>query len=288
MAVTYTNPQGIHFFQTGAGSDTDYWDNAGGGRDPATSPYTSDVVENIPTGTDLVALKFAGSQTLTFSEVIANPVFSYVSLNGNGYAFDQDFEILSFGDLIDGDWGHFGCGTSFKSVVDLGGGIFEYQLLGTGEPHGTIRFLGVFETLTWRSISDETWNGFTVGVQGTAAEVGVPVNILDGTGQGTILNDDVSACDPGETPGPIELIDALKCKVDDLVTKKGTNTAANAKLDAARSSLLKEKEKPAISSLNAFVKFVSTRIGKQLTHAQADDLIGDAEADYLRHRPNSA
>jgi hypothetical protein len=64
-------------------------------------------------------------------------------------------------------------------VVDLGGGNFEYQLNSTGiggtEPHGTLRFLGSFDTLTWRSSTDEFWNGFTVGVQGTAAEVnGVP------------------------------------------------------------------------------------------------------------------
>ena len=86
--------------------------------------------------------------------------------------------------------GFWGCGTSFKNVVDLGGGNFEYQLLGTGEPHGVIRFLGAFSTLTWRSLSNEVWNGFTVGVQGTAAEIGLDVEIVDGTGIGTILNDD--------------------------------------------------------------------------------------------------
>jgi hypothetical protein len=49
------------------------------------------------------------------------------------------------------------CGTSFKNVVNLGGGNIEYQLLGTGEPHGTIRFTGAFDTLTWRSLSSEFW-----------------------------------------------------------------------------------------------------------------------------------
>ena len=168
--VTYNNPQGIAFFQSGGGID--YYQNNRSGRDPATSPYTSALVDNIPTGTDIVALRFAGTQTLSFSETIANPVFSYVSLNGNGYAFDQDFEILSFGNASDGnDCGYWGCGTSFKNIVDLGGGVFEYQLLGTGEPHGTIRFTGAFDTVSWRSLSSENWNGFTVGVQGTAAEV---------------------------------------------------------------------------------------------------------------------
>ena len=167
--VTYTNPQGVGFFQSSGGPD--YW-TSGGARNPSTSPYTSAAVDNIPTGTDIVALQYAGSQTLSFSEAIANPVFSYVSLNGNGYSFDQDFNILSFGDPSDGnDCGYWGCGTSYKNIVDLGGGVFEYQLLGTGEPHGTIQFTGAFDTVSWRSLSNEYWNGFTVGVQGTRDEV---------------------------------------------------------------------------------------------------------------------
>lgn len=186
--VTYTNTNGISFYQTGGPGDTDYWQNGpgAGGRDPSDSPYTSAQVENIPTGTDMIALQFAGTQTLAFSQAIANPVFSYVSLNGNGYAFDQDFEILSFGDASNGnDPGYWGSGTSFKQVVDLGGGNFEYQLLGTGEPHGTIRFLGAFDTVNWRSLSNETWNGFTVGIEGTASEVFPP-----------------TPTDPGSVPEP--------------------------------------------------------------------------------------
>jgi hypothetical protein len=167
--VTYNNPQGIGFYQTSGGID--FW-TAGGGRNNANSPYTSGQVDNIPTGTDIIALQFAGNQSLQFSQTIANPVFSYVSLNGNGYAFNRDFEILSFGDGSPGHaCGYWGCGTSSKSIVDLGGGNFEYQLLGTGEPHGTIRFTGAFDTVNWRSLSNEYWNGFTVGVEGTAAEV---------------------------------------------------------------------------------------------------------------------
>ena len=64
-------------------------------------------------------------------------------------------------------------------MVDLGNGKFEYQLnsnnVGGTEPHGTLRFTGTFDTLTWRSSTDEYWNGFTVGVAGTAAEVFPPV-----------------------------------------------------------------------------------------------------------------
>jgi hypothetical protein len=193
--VTYTNPRGIGFYQPSGG--TDYWTP----RTPVSnSPYTSALVDNPPTGTDIVALQFAGNQTLSFSQAIANPVFSYVSLNGNGYAFlNQDFNILSFGAGLgaaapgDNSCGFWGCGTSSKRVVDLGGGNVEYQLVGTGEPHGTIQFTGAFDTLTWRSLSNEFWNGFTVGVQGTAAEIlppgTVPVPVpgtLPETGPGTV------------------------------------------------------------------------------------------------------
>jgi hypothetical protein len=174
--VTYTNPLGVGFYQSSGGID--YWVP----RTPASnSPYTSAAVDNPPPGTDIIALQFAGNQTLSFSQTIANPVFSYVSLNGNGYAFlNQDFDILSFGAGLgaaapgDNSCGYWGCGTSSKRIVDLGGGNTEYQLLGTGEPHGTIRFTGAFDTLTWRSLSNEFWNGFTVGVQGTASEVFPP------------------------------------------------------------------------------------------------------------------
>jgi len=164
--ISYTNSQGYAFLQTGSG--TDYFHSF---EDPANSPYTSSFVENIPTAAEMIALKYAGFQTLTFSETIANPVFSYVSLNDNGYAFDQDFEILSFGDGVDNLQGHWGPGTSYKDVVDIGGGVLEYRLLGTGEPHGTIRFTGAFDSVTWQSSTAENWNGFTVGIQGTAKDV---------------------------------------------------------------------------------------------------------------------
>jgi hypothetical protein len=60
-------------------------------------------------------------------------------------------------------------------VVDLGGGVFEYRLnsnnIGGSEPHGALQFKGSFDSLTWKSTSNEFWNGFTVGVQGTAIEI---------------------------------------------------------------------------------------------------------------------
>jgi hypothetical protein len=170
VTVTYTNPHGVGFYQPSGGADYYIQTNLS-----LPSPYVSSLVDNRPTGTDIIALRFAGSQTLSFSQTIANPVFSFVSLNGNGYAFfDQDFDILSVGDGVNNSCGYWGCGTVSKVVIDLGGGNYQYELIGSGEPHGTIRFKGAFDTLTWTSLTNEFWNGFTVGVQGTAAEVFVP------------------------------------------------------------------------------------------------------------------
>jgi hypothetical protein len=174
VTVTYTNAQGIGFYQPSGG--TDYWVNGAFSsvRNPATSPYTSAAVDNIPTGTDIVALSKAGMQTLNFSQAIANPVFAFVSLNGNGYAFNRDFDLLSLGGVDGNDCGYWTCGGASKVVVDLGGGNFEYQLnsnnIGGAEPHGALRFVGTFDTVTWRSSSNELWNGFTVGVQDTAVD----------------------------------------------------------------------------------------------------------------------
>lgn len=162
--VTYTNPRGIGFFQTSGG---DYYYSNGTDGPNGTSPYTSPLVDNRPPTTDIIALQFAGTQTLSFSQAIANPVFAYVSLNGNGYGFDQDFDILSYGGADGNACGYWGCGTSYKQVVTVNGKT-EYQLLGTGEPHGTLRFKGTFDTVSWRSLSDEYWNGFTLGIQETA------------------------------------------------------------------------------------------------------------------------
>lgn len=179
LNVTYTNANGIGFYQPNGG--TNYWSP---GLPAGNSPYTSAQVDNAPSGSDIIGLSYAGDQTLTFSQTVLNPVFAFVSLNGNGYAFlNQDFDILSFGAGLgaaapgDNSCGHWGCGSVTKQVVNLGGGNIEYRLIGTGEPHGAIRFTGGFDSLTWRSMTSEYWNGFTVGVQGTAPRdpTGVPL-----------------------------------------------------------------------------------------------------------------
>jgi hypothetical protein len=178
VGVTYSNDRGVGFFQTGASGQTDWWTGGTG----ATSPYTSSVVANRPTGNDIIGLQFAGPQRLQFSEAIATPVFAFVSLNSNGYAFDRNFDLLSLGGVDGKACGWWGCGGASKEVVDLGGGVSEYQLNANGvggtEPHGALRFNGAFSTVAWRSTTNEYWNGFTVGIEGTAIEILPPTSTV--------------------------------------------------------------------------------------------------------------
>jgi hypothetical protein len=139
----------IAFIQTGVG--TNYFN-------PGT-PYVSALVDNAPTAAEMIALSTATSKTLTFSKPVDNLFFAVVSLNGNGYQFDQDFEIVSTG------CGFWGCGGLAR--VDLGNGQYQANSTG-GEPHGVIRFTGAVSSITWTSLSNENWNGFTVGTYGVA------------------------------------------------------------------------------------------------------------------------
>ncbi|MDG3004937.1 PEP-CTERM sorting domain-containing protein [Paludisphaera mucosa] len=144
--VTYTGE--IQFLQTGTG--TNYFE--------PSAPYLSATVDNAPPAAEMIALSQASVKTLTFSKAVSNLLFAVVSLNGNGYRFDSDFEILSYGR------GYWGDGTLDKTNPSPG----VYQLNGTGEPHGVIEFQGAVTTITWTSLTNENWNGFTVGVRGLA------------------------------------------------------------------------------------------------------------------------
>ena len=141
----------VAFIETGTG--TNFFN--------PSSPYVSALVDNPPPAAEMIALSLATPKTLTFSQAVDNLFFAVVSLNGNGYRFNSDFEVVSTGP------GFFGNGTLTK--VDLGNGLF--QLNGTGEPHGVIRFTGPVSSITWTSLTNEFWNGFTVGTYGIAGPV---------------------------------------------------------------------------------------------------------------------
>lgn len=147
--ITYTGE--VLFLQTG-GADTNYFS--------PTAPYISALVDNAPTPAEMVGQSQATTRSLSFSAPVDNLFFAIVSLNGNGYRFDQDFEIVSEG------CGYWGCGTFSK--VDIGGG--QFQLNGaSGEPHGVIRFNQPVSSITWTTLTTEYWHGVTVGTYGKAA-----------------------------------------------------------------------------------------------------------------------
>lgn len=156
--ITYTGQ--IAFFQNGVSGDlTNYFSQ---GTPP---PYTSASIDNPPPPAEMIANSTASSKTLTFSQPVDNLFFAVVSLNGNGYEFDQDFEVVSTG------CGYWGCGGLEK--IDLGNGHWQVNSTG-GEPHGVIRFTGSVSSITWTSLTNEYWNGFTVGTYGIAAPVPEP------------------------------------------------------------------------------------------------------------------
>jgi hypothetical protein len=98
--------------------------------------------------------------------------FAYISLNGNGFVFNRDFEIVSQGQ------GYWGNGTAVKQLLGPG----QYALTGTsGEPHGVIHFLGSYDSITWSSNANEDWYGFTVGAGArTAALTPEPSSLVMG------------------------------------------------------------------------------------------------------------
>jgi len=148
LSVGYSGA--IGFIQTAGGIN--YWATG------SNTTYQSQAVDNRPGTPDIIALSSATSKTLSFSSAVDNLFFAVVSLNGNGYEFNENFTIGSFGP------GYWGNGTLTKQ--DMGNG--KFRLIGSGEPHGTIRFDRAVSSITWTSLTNEYWNGFTVGTYGLA------------------------------------------------------------------------------------------------------------------------
>ena len=164
ITTRLTNTSGFQFVMTNGlipGASSSY-----GGANyfvPGT-PYTSTGVLP-PTSSDIIAFNPSGTRSLTFSSPVTNLYFAYVSMNGNGYRFDRDFDIISQGA------GYFGNGTTVKNTVVING-VTYYELQATGgEPHGVIRFKGTFSSVTWISAVSENWNGFTLGIKTSSADL---------------------------------------------------------------------------------------------------------------------
>jgi VCBS repeat-containing protein len=135
-------------------------------------PYISEGVSG-PTTSDIIAFNPAGWRTLTFSSEVRNLYFAFVSMNGNGYRFDRDFDIISQTNWDNPDTsytepggrGYWGIGLVQKFEVLINGKTYYELRCINGEPHGVIRFKGAFTTLTWENPVSEYWHGFTVGIK---------------------------------------------------------------------------------------------------------------------------
>ncbi|MEO7851716.1 MAG: PEP-CTERM sorting domain-containing protein [Rubrivivax sp.] len=145
------NPGSFFFAQTTGG--TNYWS--------PSAPYTSAQVDNAPPTPDIVSL-IGGSDTTTYklslSEAIKDPIMAIVSLGRPGlaitYEFDRPFEIVSQGT---GYWG----GTA-TSLAQLPGNVLQ-----GAEGHGTIQFIGTFDSFSWTAPTSENWHGFQFAIRTT-------------------------------------------------------------------------------------------------------------------------
>lgn len=147
-----TGSTGSFFFAQTSGG-TNYWS--------PSSPYTSAQVDNAPPTPDIISLIGGSSTTtykLTLSEAIKDPIMAIVSLGAPGriitYDFDRPFSIVSQGT---GYWG----GTA-TSLQQLPGNVLQGE-----EGHGTIQFIGTFDSFAWTAPLSETWHGFQFAIRTT-------------------------------------------------------------------------------------------------------------------------
>lgn len=185
---------------------TDYYVTKNGGfGGPVVSTegvgvYTSAEVGNGPSNNDIIALNHADSpRNLTFTDKDGNPLsvdnlfFAIVSMNNNGYLFDQEFSVVSNADTSanSGFWGY----SAGFNLVPGGPGQLGISTLGISpnEFHGVLEIENALQSLTWTSKGDEPWNGFTIGTYGPASSATASGNVL--------TNDDIGGA------GPIEVSD---------------------------------------------------------------------------------
>ena len=160
--------------------------------------YTGPAVGNGPTNNDIIRLHHADSpRTLTFSEPVENLFFAIVSMNNNGYLFDQDFDVVASADSVT-DSGYFGWSEAWaKTNPEPGryGITTDPAITGVGgmtEFHGVLAINNALESLTWESQADENWNAFTIGTYGVAQSATVSGNVLDNDDLGNAPSVEVS------------------------------------------------------------------------------------------------
>lgn len=132
------------------GSGTNYWAINSG-------IYTPTGAENPPPDSDIIRLtggSSTGTQTLTFSTAVTNPLMAIMSMGQNNvlvqYDFDSPFTLVNQGV---GYWG--GSNTALSTASG--------DVLNGYEGHGLIQFQGTFTSISWTVPTAENWHGFQIG-----------------------------------------------------------------------------------------------------------------------------
>ena len=127
-----------------------------------TGTFSGGTVDNAPPSANGILQIFggtaAGTNTITFSQAVLNPVIAIWSLGQPGnyvaqFNFDKAFTIQAGG--ANGEYG----GSSIYSVGNIVYGA---------EGNGVIQFTGSVTSISWTNPVFENWYGFTVGVPITA------------------------------------------------------------------------------------------------------------------------
>jgi len=152
VGVTYTGAYA--FAQLTCG--TNYW---------SPDVYTSATVPNAPTACDIIGLAQGGVNTVTFSTAVTNPLFAFLSWNGQGATpvtftgMNGAATVTPTLQLLSQGTSYWGSGSASVSGNDLNV---------SGEVGGTVMLQGTFTQFSFND-SPEYWHGFTVGAQSLAA-----------------------------------------------------------------------------------------------------------------------
>lgn len=124
----------------------------------------NDLVKNPPvcdgTDTSIIKLQDISSRKIKFDKPIVGLMLLFLSINGNAWTLDFDFDVVLSNAGDGATAGHWGVGTAGK--VKKGS---KYSIQGTGEPVGIILFRNAISEFSWESSAVENWNGFSLGIR---------------------------------------------------------------------------------------------------------------------------
>jgi hypothetical protein len=142
---------------------------------PASS-YVGGTVGNAPPQSGGIVQLFGGSygtgtDTITFSRPVTDPVMAIWSLGQNGDTAEFDFTSNEpFTIQAGGPSNEYGGGT----ITQIGNNVYG------AEGNGTIQFDGTYSSISWTTPVFENWYGFTAGIEGVADSVPLPTPLWSG------------------------------------------------------------------------------------------------------------